>query len=491
MTTTLPLKYKSWNKQLIGGGWKEGSSARYATVANKFTDEVLTEITLASKLDIAEAYEAASAAQLEWSKVSPVEKSALLEKAAMLLSERQEEVIAALIEESGSSRLKATIEVGASIAELRESAKYPFLMKAEIHPSVIPGKENHVYRNPVGVIGAITPWNWPFYLSMRVVAPAIACGNGIVLKADTQTPISGGLMIAKLFEDAGLPKGLLNVVVYDIDEVGNYFVAHPVPRVISFTGSTAAGKQIAELSAKNLKKVALELGGNNAMIVLDDADIDKAVASAVFGKYLHQGQICIATNRFLVDRKIYAEFVEKFKEATLRVKAGDPAEPDTIIGPMINKKAIERVIGLVDRSIDEGARLVLKGKVVGNVVEPYVLSDVTNEMSIAKSEIFGPVAAIIPFESEDDAVRIANECEFGLSGAVHSGSLERGLRVAKEIVTGMIHVNDQTVNVEPHMPFGGEKFSGLGRYCGSWALEEFTTVKWISVQREHRQYPFS
>jgi acyl-CoA reductase-like NAD-dependent aldehyde dehydrogenase len=491
MSIISAVKYPAWNKISVGGEWKEGSSEQHATVTNKFSDEVLAKIKLANKHDINKAYETASKAQLAWAKVSPFEKAALLERVATLLAERQAEVVNMLVEESGSSQLKANIEVGASIGDLREAAKYPFMMKAEIHPSFIPGKENHVYRNPAGVIGAISPWNWPFYLSIRVVAPAIACGNGIVLKADSQTPITGGLMIAKLFEDAGLPQGLLSVVVYDVAEIGNYFIEHPVPRVISFTGSTAAGKKIAEVAGKNLKKVALELGGNNAMIVLDDANVDEAVASATFGKYMHQGQICIATNRFIVDRKIYPEFVSKFKEATLKVKAGNPAEADTIIGPMINKTAIDRVIGLIHQSLGEGAKLEHEGRVVGNVIEPYIITDVTNDMSIAKNEIFGPVASIIPVDSEEEAIKIANDCDFGLSGAVHSGSLERGIHVAQQIVTGMIHVNDQTVNVESHMPFGGEKSSGLGRYCGDWALDEFTSVKWISVQKEARQYPFS
>ncbi|GGG25862.1 aldehyde dehydrogenase family protein [Paenibacillus abyssi] len=482
---------KPWKMISIGGEWKEGSSDRTATVRNKFSDETMTEIKLANKQDIDNAYKAAKKAQEEWAKVSPFERAALMDRVAELIGQRQEEIVTMLVEESGSSQLKAAIEVGASIGDVKEAAKYPSQMDAEIHPSIIPGKENRIYRNPVGVVGAITPWNWPFYLSIRVVAPAIACGNGIVLKVDSQTPITGGLMIAQIFEEAGIPKGLLSVVAYDIEEVGDYFVEHPIPRVISFTGSTAAGRKIAEVAGKHLKKVALELGGNNAFIILDDANVDQAVASAAFGKYLHQGQICIATNRFIVDRKIYPEFVAKFKEATVKVKAGNPAEADTIIGPLINKKQIERVVNLVNQSINEGAKLELEGKVVGNVIEPYILTDVTNEMSIAKNEIFGPVAAIIPVDSEEEAIRIANDSDFGLTGAVHSGSLERAINVAQQIVTGMIHVNDQTVNVESHMPFGGEKSSGLGRHCGESALEEFTTVKWISVQREARQYPFS
>jgi acyl-CoA reductase-like NAD-dependent aldehyde dehydrogenase len=350
-----------------------------------------------------------------------------LERVAEILAEHREEIVKMLAEESGSSQLKANVEVDASIGDVKEAAKYSFQMDGTILPSIIPGKENRVYRNPVGVIGAITPWNWPFYLSIRV-APAIETGNSIVLKADSQTPITGGLMIAKIFEDAGLPKGLLNVVVYDVEEIGNYFVEHTIPKVISFTGSTAAGKHIGGIAGKNLKKVALELDGNNAFIVLDDADVDQAVSAAAFGKYMHQGQICIATNRIIVDRKIYPEFVAKFKEATSKIKAGNPAEADTIIGPLINKKQAQRILDLIDRSTSEGAKLEVEGKLEGNVMEPYILTDVTNDMAIAKNEIFGPVAAIIPVDSEEEAIKIANDCDFGLSGAVYSGSLERAIR---------------------------------------------------------------
>lgn len=491
MSKISAVKYPAWNKISIGGEWKEGTSSRYATVTNKFNNEVLAELKLASKQDIDEAYETAKKAQAIWANVSPYEKASLMERVAALLAERKEEIVNMLVEESGSSLLKASVEVDASIGDVKEAAKYSFQMNGTILPSLIPGKENRVYRNPVGVIGAITPWNWPFYLSIRVVAPALATGNGIVLKADSQTPITGGLMIAKIFEDAGLPKGLLNVVVYDVEEIGDYYVEHPIPRVISFTGSTAAGKHIGGIAGKHLKKAALELGGNNALIVLDDADVDQAVASAAFGKYMHQGQICIATNRIIVDRKIYPEFVAKFKEATLKIKCGNPAEPDTTIGPLINQKQAQRIQGIIEQSIREGATLALEGKLVGNVMEPYILTDVTNDMAAAKNEIFGPVATIIPVDSEEEAIQIANDCDFGLSGAVHSGSIERGIRVAQQIETGMIHVNDQTVNVEPNVPFGGEKSSGLGRYCGEAGIEEFTTVKWVSVQKEPRQYPFS
>ncbi|XEQ95073.1 4-hydroxybenzaldehyde dehydrogenase (NADP(+)) [Sporomusa carbonis] len=451
---------------------------------------MLTEIKLANKQDIDEAYKKAKMSQPSWAGVPAYEKISLMERVAALFAERREELVNMLIEESGSTRIKANVEVDCSIADIKEAAKYPMMMNATIFPSCVPGKENRVYRNPVGVVGMISPWNWPLYLSIRGVAPAIAAGNSIVLKPASLTPITGGLMIAKIFEDAGLPKGVLNVVVAAHEEIGDYMVEHPIPRVISFTGSTEVGKRIGEIAGKNLKKTALELGGNNVFIVLDDADVDQAVAAAAVGRYFHQGQICIATNRIIVDRKIYSEFVDKFKKLTAKVKVGNPDEPDTIIGPLINKKQVDKVVKVLDGCTNEGATIEIRGKIEGTLMEPSVVTNVTNAMTIAQTELFSPVAIIMPVDSEEEAIRVANDSDFGLSGAVFSGSLERGIKVAQQIETGMIHVNDQTVNVDPGAPFGGEKASGLGRYCGSeWTIDDFTTVKWISVQKEPRQYP--
>lgn len=484
-------KFSEWKKMPIGGVWKFGSSARECVVTNPYNNEVLVTFNYASKEDINEAYETAQRAQKSWGQTSAYERIRVLEKAAQLIEEKREEIVEILVKESGSTKLKANVEVDCAIADVKEATKYPLQMEGSIRESLIPGKENRVYRDPIGVVGAITPWNWPFYLTIRVVAPAIATGNGVVLKPDSQTPISGGLIIAKIFEEAGLPQGVLNVTVADLEDIGDYFVEHPIPEVISFTGSTKAGQHVGSLAVKHLKKPALELGGNNAFIVLDDADVDQAVSAAAFGKYMHSGQICIAINRIIIDRKLYEPFVEKFKEATQSVKVGDPFEDDTVIGPMINRKQVDRAIELVEQTLKEGATLIQEGKVEGNFIYPYILGDVTNDMAAAKNEVFAPIAVIIPVENEEEAIEVANGTPFGLSGAVFSSSLERGVQVARKIKTGMIHVNDQTINVEPNVPFGGEKYSGLGRYCGEWAIDEFTTVKWVSVQKQPRQYPFS
>jgi len=488
--STVTNTLNSWTKQYIGGEWQEGNSQNLYTNKNPYDQSSLVSIKLASIEDIDASYKEAQQAQLHWQQRDPIERAEMMKKAAEVVENMREEIVSVLISETGSSAIKANVEVDLVIADIQEFANIPFKMNSEIRSSVILDKENRVYRFPVGVVGVISPFNFPFYLSMRSIAPALAAGNGVVAKPDLQTFISGGLIIAKVFEKAGLPKGLFNVIVADIAEIGDSFVEHPIPKVISFTGSTSVGRRIGELCGKHLKRAALELGGNNVMIVLDDADVSQAASAAVFGKFLHQGQICMSLNRIIVHRNIYKEFVQVFKEKTAMLKAGNPTDPEVFIGPLINEGQANKIKSLVDQSIKEGAVCIQKGKIEGNLIEPIILIDVTNEMAVAKNELFGPVAAILPVDSEEEAIRIANESDFGLSGAVFAGDVEHGVDVALQVHTGMIHVNDQSVNCEPNIPFGGEKSSGLGRFGGEWSLDEFTTTRWVSVQKVPRPFPF-
>ena len=482
--------YEQWNKQFINGEWREGNGQTVYADKNPYNEETLAEIRLASVEDIDEAYRSAQKAQQEWKKVNAYQKVAIIEKAIELVKERREELLKILVEENGASHTKANIEIDAAIGIMKEAATFPLRMQGKIMPSVIPGKENRIYLDPAGVVGIISPFNFPFHLTMRSLAPALATGNGVVLKPDLQTMISGGLFIGKIFEDAGIPKGLLNVTVCSSSEIKDAFVEHPIPQIISFTGSTRVGRHIGELCGRHLKRVALELGGNNAMIVLKDADIERAASSAAFGKFLNSGQICMSLNRIIVERPVYDAFLKAFVDKASQIKYGDPRKEDVVVGPLINHKQVDRIQKLIDQSIEQGARFALRGKVQGNVMAPTILSDVTNDMPIAQEEIFGPVVGVIAAENEEEAIRLANDSEYGLSGAVHAGSIEHGVQVARQIVTGMIHVNDQGVNDEPIVAFGGEKASGLGRYGGEWALHEFTTTQWVSVQSEAREYPF-
>lgn len=485
------MKYAEWNQLFIRGEWKEGKSSNKYVNQNPYSKEVLAEIRLANKQDMDDAYASARDAQRAWAKVSATEKTAVIERAIDILEGKREELVPLMVREQGCTVLKANVEIGIATGFMREAATYPGRIHDEELSSITAGKENHLYCLPVGVVGVIAPWNFPLHLAMRSVVAAIATGNAVVLKPDLQTYISGGCVIAKVFEEAGLPSGVLNLVVSDLAEVGDYFIEHPIPRMISFTGSTAAGRHIASVTGKHLKKTALELGGNNAFIVLEDADLDQAVAAAMFGKFMHQGQICMAVNRFVVDRKVYGAFVERLTDKASQLAVGNPEDPNTVIGPLINRNQVDKILRVIGESVALGARIVLAGSVEDNLMAPTIVVDVKNDMPIAQSELFGPVAAIIPVDSEEEAIQVANASDYGLSGAVFSGSLERGEAVAQQIHTGMIHVNDQSVNDEPHIAFGGEKGSGLGRFNGKWSIEEFTTIKWISVQREPRHYPFS
>jgi aldehyde dehydrogenase (NAD+) len=325
---------------------------------------------------------------------------------------------------------------------------------------------------------------------MKSVAPALGAGNGVVLKPNEQTPIMGGTMIGKIFEEAGLPPGLLNVVVTDIAAIADAFVEHPIPRVISFTGSTAVGRHVAEVGARHFKKVLLECGGNSAFIVLDDADIDYAVDAAVFSRFTHQGQICMSANRVLVHQSVFDEFVGRYADKVRSLSVGNPRDENTIMGPLITAQAAEGLNAAVDRAIADGATPLLRGNVDGGLMEPVVLLDVTPDMEVAQRELFGPVVSLIPFADDDEAIAIANNSEFGLSGAVHTSDIDRGIELAKRVQTGMIHVNDCTIHDEPIVAFGGEKHSGLGRLNGPWSLDEFTTFKWVSVNHGRRQFPY-
>ncbi|MDB5038096.1 MAG: Aldehyde dehydrogenase [Bacteriovoracaceae bacterium] len=485
---TLRTPYDGFDLLSLDGAWRAGRAGNRMNDINPYTGEVLVEIPLCSKEDVDDAYYAAERAQNQWANALPQERRDVLERAAQIVIDRKEEIIDWLIKESGSTRIKANWEWELVHFGMLEAASFPFHVKSQILPSSIPGKESRVYRQPVGVVGVISPWNFPLYLSNRSVAPALALGDAVVLKPASDTPICGGLLLAKIFEEAGLPSGVLNVVVGSGGEIGDAFVDHPVPRVLSFTGSTPVGRHIGEHSGRMVKRVCLELGGNNPFVVLKDADLDRAVEAAVHGKFMHQGQVCMAINRILVDESKYDDFLELFTKAVKKLKVGNPHDSETLIGPLINRSQLEKIEKLVDATLARGASAVLRGQAKGLVLPPIILADVTNDMPAAKEEIFGPVASMLRFDGEEEALRIANDTEYGLSSAVFTKDIERGVRFAKKIQAGMTHVNDSPVQDEPHTAFGGEKASGIGRFGGEWAIREFTTDHWISVQEKPRFY---
>ncbi|RLL47087.1 aldehyde dehydrogenase family protein [Oceanobacillus piezotolerans] len=485
------VNFKTLHSQYINGEWREGTSTLTIDNKNPYNGEIIASYQAASMDDLNHAYEASDTIQKQWAKTNPVVQREVFDNAHHYIKDNHEAIVDVIIDEIGGTRLKAEFEIGLVQNILKEASTFPMRMNGSILPSPIDGKENRVYRVPVGVVGVISPFNFPFFLSMKSVAPALAAGNGVVLKPHENTPITGGTMIAKIFESAGLPKGLLNVITTEISEIGDGFVEHPIPRAISFTGSTKTGKHIGEVAGRNLKEVHLELGGNSALVVLEDADIDLAVSAGVFSRFTHQGQICMSANRLIVHEAVYDEFVEKYVSKVSELTCGDPKDNNTIIGPLINERQVQNTVALIEKGIEEGAKPVIQGKVTGNVVEPVVFTDVTPDMTIANKEFFAPVVSIMKVSNDEEVISYANQSPYGLSGAIHTRDVERGAELAKLMDTGMIHINDGTINDEPNVAFGGMKNSGVGRLNGEWSLDAFTTFKWISIQHEKRSYPYS
>src|SRR5690625_3196098 len=485
------IKIEDINKSFINGEWVEGRSGNTYELRDPYDHSLVTNVQLANAEQLEDTFKIAEKAQREWANVPADERKDILQKAFDYLKENQEEIVKIMVRDSGSTVFKANFELQISMDELKEAIhSVDELYKVKELPSGVEGKVNKVHRLPLGVISSITPFNFPMNLSMRTIAPAIALGNAVVHKPDVQVGLSGGQVIAKAFEYAGLPKGVFQSILTDINEIGDGMIDNPIPRLISFTGSTPVGRHIGKVAGENLKKVALELGGNSPFVVLGDAVVDRAVDAAIFGKFVHNGQICMATNRIIVHEDIYDEFVENFVTKAKGLQTGDPKKPETVIGPIINKAQADKIMGLAEEAKKDGLRVALDGGRNGNVISPIVFTDVPNDSKLAQSEIFGPIATIIRAKSDDEALSFANDTEYGLSSTVFTSDLEKGQRFALQVDAGMTHVNDQTVNNEAHVAFGGNKASGLGRFSHPWIVEEFTTTKWVSVQEEYREFPF-
>lgn len=489
-SNTAPTPYKDFELQFIAGEWVKGEDDSVNKDTNPYNGDTLVEIQQATEEQLNQAFEAASEAQKDWAKTLPAERTGVLNKVIQLMDDRKDEIINWLVKESGSTLIKAQIEFDIARTVTVEASTFPNRVHGEIRPSITPGKENFVFRDPVGVIALISPWNFPLHLTQRSLATAIALGNAVVLKPASDTPITGALLLAKLFEEAGLPKGVLSVVVGAGSEIGDAIVTHDIPSLVSFTGSTPVGKHIGELafSGDYIKDVALELGGNNPFVVLKDADIDQAVKAAIFGKFLHQGQICMAINRIILEEDIHDTFVEKFKAQVEKLKVGDPSEQDTFIGPIINENQVQSLQEKIETAEKEGANLILEGSIEGQLVSPYIYTGVTPEMDLFRNEIFGPLVAIVKANDEEQALELANNTQFGLSSAVFTGDMQRGMNFAKRMQAGMTHINDMPVNDESMVPFGGVKNSGIGRFNSDQILEEFTKTHWVSFQNEPRDY---
>ncbi|WP_100407456.1 aldehyde dehydrogenase family protein [Bacillus solitudinis] len=484
-------RYEELNKSFINGEWTEGLSSRNYDNLNPYDNSFINTIRLVTAKQLEQTYEIAKDAQKKWAKSSAPVRKEVLRKAAEYLKNNRDEMIKVISRETGGSILKANVEVDLTIGLVEEAIKMvDKLDEVREIESDIEGKINRIHRLPLGVITSISPFNFPMNLSMRTIAPAIALGNSVVHKPDIQTALTGGSMIAKAFEQAGLQKGVFNCILTDLEEIGDAMLTTPHSQLISFTGSTPVGKHIGMIAGSLLKRVALELGGNNPFIVLADANVDRAIDAAIFGKFIHQGQICMIINRIIVHKNHYDEFIKKFTERVKSLPYGDPMEPTTVIGPLINEIQVEKALSLIEDAKKDGAKIVLEGKREGNVLSPTIFVDVDNKSKLAQTELFSPIATIIKAESDDHAIEMANDTEFGLSSSIFTEDLSEGEQLGLKIESGMTHLNDQTVNDSPTIPFGGSKSSGMGRFGNPWVVEEFTITKWISIQKGYRKFPF-
>ncbi|MCC5809390.1 MAG: benzaldehyde dehydrogenase, partial [Ectothiorhodospiraceae bacterium] len=454
------------------------------------TGEILARTASASAEEVAAAARAPAEAQPAWAETPFDQRAAVLRKAAEVLRAQAEDFHHWNIRECGSIRPKSEWEVHATYEQLQMAAAMPMQANGLLFPSSMPGRTNMWRRVPIGTVGVIAPWNFPLLLAMRSVAPALAVGNAVILKPDQQSAVCGGLLIAQIFAEAGLPENVLHVLPGGAD-TGDAVVRHPDIGMISFTGSTAVGRRIGAVCGEMLKKAALELGGNNAMIILDDANLDAAASNGAWGAYLHQGQICMQAGRHLVHRSVAEAYAEKLAARAGKLHTGDPHAGPAHLGPLINDRQLERVHEIVRESCDAGAHVLVGGSHQGRFYAPTVLTGVTPAMPAFREEIFGPVAPITVFDTDDEAVALANSTGYGLAAAVHTASVSRGLGIAKRLKTGMVHVNDQTVNNEFQVPFGGMGSSGNGgRFGGPANWGEFTQTQWISVMDEPITYPF-
>jgi vanillin dehydrogenase len=472
----------------VGGKWVRSSRNEVTESYNPATGALFAKVQQAGKAETEAAIAAAHGAYKAWAATPVFERESVFIRAADVLAAKSKDIIDVLVQESGSVAGKAGFEVHFCFDLLRTAAAEMRRSPGETMPLTAPGQFGFTIRQPLGVIAGIAPFNAPFLLAMKKVVLALAAGNGFVLKPSELTPVTG-LKIAEVFDEAGLSPGLLSVVNGSASEVGAAIFADPRVRMITFTGSTQTGRHLAVEAAKTLKRFTLEMGGKSPLIVLGDADVDYAVRAAAFGIFFHQGQVCMANSRILVEEPIFDAFCERFTAVAKSLKVGDPREPDTVIGPLIRGTQCAVIDGHVDDAVDKGAKLLCGKTHEAQYYWPTVLSGVTREMRIFREESFGPVTSIIKVRDHKEALEIANDTDYGLSAGVITNDMQKAMELAFSLESGMVHLNDCTVSDEPHAPFGGVKNSGFGREGGRFSMEEMTELKWITIQSGQRAFP--
>ncbi|HEY4022383.1 MAG TPA: benzaldehyde dehydrogenase [Pseudonocardiaceae bacterium] len=478
-----------WDSKIFSNGWVPAKGGVLSST-EPATGATLATVGAANAADVAAATEGAKAAQPEWAARTGVERAAVLRKAARILEDNHEEFEQWLIREGGAIPGKAAFEVQLVLGELWEAAALPTQPWGHLLPTAEAGRESIARRVPLGVVGVISPWNFPQILCVRAVAPALALGNAVVLKPDAQTAVSGGVLIARLFAEAGIPEGVLQMLPGGA-EAGGALCADPNVAMISFTGSTAVGRKVGEAAGRTLKRISLELGGNNALIVLDDADLDIASSAGAWGAFLHQGQVCMTAGRHIVVESVADQYLDRLAKRAANLPVGDPFTEQVALGPLINERQVANVDRIVSDSVKAGAEIRAGGTFDRLFYAPTVLAGVTTEMPAFREEIFGPVAPVTVVRDDDEAVAVANDTEYGLVAAIQTGSVGRGRAVADRLTTGIVHVNDQTLNNDAYAPFGGTGASGNGARFGSQSSwDEFTQWQWITQREQAHAFPF-
>jgi acyl-CoA reductase-like NAD-dependent aldehyde dehydrogenase len=478
---------------LIAGRDVPASGSATFNRLNPISGEVATRAAAASVADARAAADAAAAAFPKWSAIGPSERRARLNKAADLLEARAAQFASILTTETGATGGWGHFNVHLAANMLREAAAMTTQISGEVVPSDVPGSLAMALRQPVGVVLGIAPWNAPIILGVRAIALPLACGNTVILKASEVCPATHRL-IGAVLNDAGLGEGVVNVVTHDpkdAEAIADALIAHPAVKRVNFTGSTRVGRIIAMLGAKHLKPVLLELGGKAPLIVLDDADLDAAVDATVFGAFANSGQICMSTERVIVDEKVADQFGAKLAQRVAALPVGDPRKGDFVLGSVVGRPTVERVQKLVRDAVGKGAKVLCGGESTdGTIMKGVVVDRVTPDMSLFREESFGPQVSITRVTSAEEAVRVANDTEYGLSAALFSRDIAKAIELAKRIESGICHINGPTVHDEAQMPFGGVKASGYGRFGGKAGINEFTELRWITVQTTPRHYPF-
>jgi acyl-CoA reductase-like NAD-dependent aldehyde dehydrogenase len=479
-------------KYYAGGQWRDAVGGAVFEDYEPYTGEVFARVADAGAAEARIAIEAAAEAFPAWAALAPAEKATLVYRAAEIVRRRSKEIAEILARETGSTIPFSTFQQEGVAATLEQAANWVFLPKGEVLQSNVPNTHSVGVRRPLGVVASFTPWNGANILSWRAVLNPLAAGNTVVVKPSEFAPISAGLMVAEIAEEAGFPPGVINVVTHapgGAAAIADEFFASPDVRVINLIGGVNTARLLAERAGRALKRTVLELGGYNPTIILDDVDMDYAVRAATFGAFFHQGQICLNTRKIIIQRAIYDEFLEKFVARTKTLPSGDPLDPATIIGPLVTRAAVDLVDSRVKEAVAKGAKLHTGGTYDGLVYQPTILTDAPYDATVSNEETFGPLVVVEAVDTAEDAVKAANRTMYGLTSSILTGDTYRGFELAPTLQHGIVNVNSPTVNDEIHAPMGGVRDSGWGR-TGPDSLADFTDVIWINATSDQRALPF-